>query len=261
MVLRRDGDGVIAIGQPAHAWLSGQLARAWGNERFGAVEPWEEVCLAAEQHDVGMAAWEQRPTLNPQTGLPRSFMELELDEHLRIWWSAAPLVVPQSRYAALLVSMHGISLYERRDLTRLDAADVERVQSFLAGQRALQDRLLAGLRADPQTAAAAGDDVVRRNRRLVWTWDALSLGLLLDWAPFELAAVPVTGGEVDIAVRIGTGGALTLDPWPFDAARVTVRCEGRSLAGRFDDEQTMNDALAAAPWITVGHQLTAATSL
>ena len=261
MVLRRDGDGVIAIGQPAHAWLSGQLARAWGNERFGAVEPWEEVCLAAEQHDIGMAAWESRPTLNPQTGLPRSFMELELDEHLKIWWSAAPLVLPQSRYAALLVSMHGSSLYERRDLIRLEPDDVERVQEFLAGQRTLQDRLLAGLRADPRTAPAAADAIVRRNRRLVWTWDALSLGLLLDWAPFELAAVPVAGGEVDIAVRAGTSGGVTLDPWPFGAPNVTVRCEGRTLAGRFDDEATMRDALAAAPWTTVGHQLTAATSL
>ena len=119
MLLRPDGDGVIAIGQPAHAWLSGQLARAWGNERFGAVEPWEEVCLAAEQHDVGMAEWERRPTFNPRTGLPRSFMELELDEHLEIWWRAAPLVLPQSRYAAVLVSMHGTALYERRNLERL----------------------------------------------------------------------------------------------------------------------------------------------
>jgi hypothetical protein len=257
MLLRRDGGGVIAIGQPAHAWLSGQLARLWGNQRFGAVEPWEEVCLAAEQHDIGMAAWERRPTLNPRTGMPRSFMELELAEHLEIWWSAAPLVLPQSRYAALLVSMHGSSLYERRDLARLDPVEVERVGAFLAGQRELQGHLLAGLRADPRTAPAAAEELVRRNRRLVWTWDSLSLGLLLDWTPFELAAVPVAGGEVDIAVRIGRGGAITLDPWPFSAPRLTVRCEGRRLAGRFDDEETMRDALAAAPWVTVELELAA----
>jgi len=250
MLLRADGDDVIAIGQPAHAWLSGQLARAWGNERFGAVEPWEEVCLAAEQHDVGMAEWERRPSLNPQTGLPRSFMELALDEHLEIWWRAAPLVVPQSRYAALLVSLHGSALYERRNLERLQPADVERVRAFLAGQRDLQDRLLAGLRADPRTAAAASDDIVRRNQRLVWTWDSLSLGLLLDWAPFELAAVPAAGGEVDIAVQTGT-----LDPWPFEAPRLEVRCEGRRLTGRFGDEDTMRDALAAAPWVTIEIEL------
>jgi hypothetical protein len=40
VLLRRDGDGVVAIGQPAHAWVSGQFARAWGNERFGAVDPY-----------------------------------------------------------------------------------------------------------------------------------------------------------------------------------------------------------------------------
>ena len=54
MLLREDGDAVVCIGQPAHAWLSGQLARAWA---LDPVEPWEEVCLAAEQHDLGMAGW------------------------------------------------------------------------------------------------------------------------------------------------------------------------------------------------------------
>jgi hypothetical protein len=246
MLLRRDGDDAIAIGQPAHAWISGQLARAWGNERFGAVEPWEDVCLAAEQHDIGMAEWERAPTLNPETGLPRSFMELELGEHLEIWWRAAPLVLPQSRYAALLVSMHGTALYERRDLARLAPADVERVQGFLAGQRELQERLLAGLPAA---------DKVPRNQRLVWTWDSLSLGLLLDWMPFELTAVPSAEAPVDIAVRLAPDGRVALDPWPFAAPRLTVRSEGRRLTGRFDEEAAMRAALAAAPWVTVEREL------
>jgi Protein of unknown function (DUF3891) len=238
VLLRRDGDGVIAIGQPAHAWVSGQLARAWGNARFGAVEPYEDVCLAAEQHDAGMAAWEVRPTLNERTGLPRSFMELSLDEHLEIWWSAAPLVVSQSPYAAILVSMHGTALYERRDLARLSAEDADRVRAFLAGQRELQERLLAGLGAAPR--------LVGRNQRLIWTWDSLSLALLLDWPPFELERVPTADGEADVAVRDGT-----LDPWPFAAPELTVRCEGRRLAGPYEDEEAMRAALAAAPWETV----------
>lgn len=242
MLLRHDGDDVIAIGQPAHAWLSGQLARAWGNEAFGAFEPWEEVCLGAEQHDIGLAAWEQRPTLNPETGLPRSFMELTLDEHLAAWSSAAPLVVPQSRYAALLVSLHGTALYERRDLAGLPAEDADRIRAFLAGQRELQDELRASLRAD--------EALVRRNRRLVWTWDSLSLGLLLEWAPYELRAVPTAESEVDVAVRDGT-----LDPWPFGAPHVALRCEGRRLSGRFDDEEAMRAALAAAPWVTLDLEL------
>jgi len=251
MLLRRDRDAVIAIGQPAHAWLSAQLARAWGNERFGEVEPWEEVCLGAEQHDIGMAAWDQRPTLNPRTGLPRSFMELELEVHLAIWSAAAPLVLLQSRYAALLVSLHGTSLYERRDVAHLDRSDADRVRAFLDGQRELQDGLLATLRADPRTAAAAAEAAVRRNRRLVWSWDSLSLGLLLQWAPFELEAVPTADGDVDVGVRVGDTGAISLDPWPFDRAHLTLRCEGRRLAGRFDDEATMRAALAGSPWVTL----------
>src|SRR6185312_9496068 len=61
VLLRTDSRGVLAIGQPSHAWISGQLARIWGNARFGAVEPYEEVCLGAEQHDVGMADWDLAP--------------------------------------------------------------------------------------------------------------------------------------------------------------------------------------------------------
>jgi len=241
MLLRPDGDDTIVIGQPAHAWLSGQLARAWGNARFPAPEPWEEVCLGAEQHDLGMAEWDGKPKLNPRTGLPRSFMELELDDHLEVWWRAAPLVLQQSRYAALLVSMHGTALYERR---RVPPAEQERVAAFLDGQRELQSRLLADF----------DEQQVRRNQRLVWTWDSLSLGLLLGWAPFELKAVPAADDDVDIEVT-----DHTLDPWPFTAPRIELRCEGRRLSGRFDDEARMRRALDEAPWVDL--QVRAATSL
>jgi hypothetical protein len=167
-----------------------------------------------------MAAWEGRPTLNPDTGLPRSFMQLSLDEHLEIWWSAAPLVLPQSRYAALLVSMHGTALYERRN------RDDGRVRAFLAGQADLQARLLETLRADPLTAPFATDEIVRRNQQLVWRWDSLSLGLLLGWE-------------------------LDLDPWPFRDDPLNLRCEGRRQTGRFGDEVAMREALADAPWVTL----------
>jgi Protein of unknown function (DUF3891) len=252
MVLRPDADAVIAIGQPAHAWLSGQLARAWGNERFGAVEPWEEVCLGAEQHDTGMAAYDARPDLNPETGRPRAFTEMDVDTHLELWSGAAERVLPQSRYAALLVSLHGTALQARR-------APTPAVRAFLAAQRALQDELLAALRADPRTAAAAAEDRVRRNQRLVWTWDSLSLGLLLDWWPYALEAVPAADGAVDVAVRAGGDGAIVLEPWPFSAPRVTVRCEGRRLAGRYGDEAAMHAALAASPWVTLEFALSAPT--
>ena len=252
MVIRRDGDAAILIGQPSHAWVSGELARAWGNRRFGAVEPWEEVCLAAEQHDVGMADWDLRPTLNPDTGLPHSFTEMPLDDHLAIWSRAASKLVPQSRYAALLVSMHGLALYEMRDLDRMDPGDAARVRRFMAELRDEQARLLVSLDADRA--------LVRRGQRQLWTWDYMSLALCLDWAPATVAAVPAAGDPVD--VRLDPAGELrvAVDPWPFRDESVSVRCEGRRVEPGFGDEDEMRDALDAAPWVRLEWELVPAGS-
>jgi hypothetical protein len=229
MLLRPDGDDVICIGQPAHAWLSGQLARNW----HPAPEPYEEVCLAAAQHDIGMADWDAAPELNPQTGLPQSFMEMALDTHLRLWTHAPQRMLSQSRYAALLVSMHGTALYEMRDLDRMSPEHAGKVRAYLAGQRALQQRLSDGLDSEQ----------VKRNQRLLWGWDFLSLALCLRW----------DGRAVDGIEYTGT----TFDPWPFRDEIVTLMTEGRRLAGRFDDEREMRAALDAAPWVTLEFRLSA----
>src|SRR4051795_10233879 len=150
MLLRPDGDAVICIGQPAHAFVSGQLAARW------EPRPSEEVCLAAAQHDAGMADWDASPELNPATGLPQSFMEMALETHLRLWTHAPRRVLPQSRYAALLVSMHGSALYEMRNLAKLD--DPAPVTRYLDEQRELQARLGADL----------DQEQLRRNQKLMW---------------------------------------------------------------------------------------------
>ena len=230
MLLREDGDAVVCIGQPAHAWLSGQLARAWARD---PVEPWEEVCLAAEQHDVGMAEWDAAPELNRDTGLPHSFMEMPLATHLRLWSAASGRMLPQSRYAALLVSMHGTALYEKRDLSKLSETDAYAVRAYISAQHELQQRLSDGLDAEQ----------VRRNQRLIWIWDFLSLGLCLRWE----------GRSIE-GLTLGDG---TVAPWPFRERSVVLRAEGRRLVGRFDDERAMRMALDAAPWVELRFELEA----
>ncbi|MGN6170714.1 MAG: DUF3891 family protein, partial [Solirubrobacteraceae bacterium] len=145
MLLRSEGSSVLAISQQSHAWISGQLARVWGNARFPSPEPWEEVCLAAEQHDVGMAGWDLKPAFNPETGLPYSFLEMPLEVHLGLWDAAPQRLVVQSRYAALLVSMHGVRLYSRRNLEQLQPGQADAVRSYLEGQRAFQRELIEAL--------------------------------------------------------------------------------------------------------------------
>lgn len=209
MLVLPERDSALCIGQASHAWISGQMARAWA-------EPFdrrEEVCLAAEQHDVGMAEWDRVPVLNPDTGWPFAFTEMPFEMHSALWLAAPKKLVMASAYAAALVSMHGTKLYELREPTPEVGEYLMRQEEFRRG--------LGFTREELEPAA-----------RLVWTWDYLSLALILGWE-----------GEVEgVAVR---GGRFS--PWPFRDASVTFRCEGRRVEGRFSDETEMRAALAAAP--------------
>ena len=213
MLLRPDGDAVLCIGQASHAWVSGQMARAWA----APFEPYEEVCLAAEQHDVGMAEWDLAPTLNPETGLPHSFTEMPLSVHAALWREGPKRLVSSSAYAAALVSLHGTRLYEMRDRT----PEVEELLEW-------QERFRSWL-GYPRAALEPGST-------LIWTWDYLSLALLLGWRG-EVEGIAVADGRVD--------------PWPFREPSVTLRCEARRLERRFDDESEMRRALASAPTHTI----------
>ncbi len=267
MVLRRDRDGVLAVGQPSHAWLCGQLARAWGNERFGAVRPLDEVALGAEQHDVGMARWDLDPVRNPDTGLPQSFMEMGAAANAGLWSTGPTRLVTQSRYGALLAIMHGRRLYERIDLTAAAPDDAAAIAAFLEHAGELESSLLGSLRRDPATAPYATLELMDRNSRLVWIWDTISLALLLAWAPLRLESVPAAGGDsIDVAMTPASPQAgeppvaatkLTLEPWPFRAPVVGVHCEGRRLTHGFTSDAGLSEALAQAPWETVQFALVA----
>jgi len=261
MLLRQDDLGVLAIGQPSHAWVSGQLGRAWGNARFGDVAPWEEVCLAAEQHDIGMAAWDLEPSLNPETGLPHSFIEMPLEVHMGLWRAGPRRLIRQSRYAALLCSMHGVRLYGLRDLAQMAAPDAQAVRAFMSEQRDFQSTLTATLDADPGTRADAAPERVARNSDLIWTWDFMSLALCLGWAPCTAKNVPVADGSVALQLLPGENpGQVQIDPWPFGVETVRVHCEGQRLDSRYANAAELTRALAAAPWETLSLELVRARS-
>ena len=254
------GDGLL-VGQPAHAWVSGQLARAWGNAAFPPPAPREPFCLAAEQHDVGWADVDLAPRAGPD-GRPLSFMEQPRPAHVAIWRDAARRLLAQSRYAALLVSLHGTSLYARVDPDAEPPDAAAAIRDYLAGERALQSQLAAGL--DPAE--------VDSNRRLLLALDRLSLMLCYERAttiddvpsasgPATLRLEPAgeDGGEPgpgvrdDRAVPPATAAArFTLDPWPFAADAVVVGCEARRLE---DPGGDLRAALAAAPWVPLRWQL------
>ena len=250
MLLRDEGDRVLAIGQASHAWISGQLARAWGNERFPRPQPYEEVCLAAEQHDVGMAMWDLDPARNPDSGLPYSFMEMPLPVHLALWTAAPERLLSQSRLAAVLVSMHGWRLYRRRKLDELPADQAESVRAYLDAQVAFREQLAEGF----------NDHDLELASQLIWTWDFLSLAICLAWSGRTARDVPTVDGTVDMEITGVGDRRVQLEPWPFETNALTVRCEARRLAGRYETDEGLRAALSSASWETLELELLATSA-
>jgi hypothetical protein len=212
--------------------------------------------LAAEQHDIGMALWDLEPTCNPDTGLPYSFMEMPLAEHLGLWSAAPGRLLSQSRYAALLVSMHGARLYARRDLVALPEDEATAVREYLAAQRRFQDELVESLSADPRTAPSVEEAALADNSQLIWTWDFLSLAVCLDWAALPAPKAPSAEGRVQLALTpADEERRVWLEPWPFEGSRLTVRCDARRLPQSFRTAAEMRAGLAAAPWERVEFEL------
>lgn len=256
MLLRQDGDDVIAITQPAHAWLSGQLARAWGNERFSRPEPWAEVCLGAEQHDIGWLEWETAPTLNPKTGLPHVFHELRAELHTALWRRGVELARAYGLYPALLVSLHANTIYGNFfDFEKAAPEDAALVRAFLEEQRDFQTLVTGRLRSDPHHAAHGIPERIEHNRLLVGAVDRISLDIC--WGVDETRTVPdvpsTPGERVGVEISPLGDGARTLSmrPWPFASDRVGLVVAGRRLRGRFSDEGAMREKLQRAPAMTI----------
>jgi hypothetical protein len=256
VLFRRDSEGVVAITQPAHAWLAGQIARAWGNETFAVPSPRHEVCLGAELHDIGWLEWEAEPTLDPSTGLPHEFRAVGAATHTRLWTRGVRLALAYGRYPALLVSLHANTIYTTMvDPETLPASEAAVIRGLLAEQRAFQDATRRALERDRHLGGEASHEALERNRLLVGAADRMSLAVC--WGVGEDAHVPnaPTGSGNTCGLRLQARGGdpedLVVDPWPFAAERVELACEGVRLRGPFADERAMREALETAERVPV----------
>lgn len=245
MLFRPLPDGsALAVSQPAHAWISGQLARAWGGPAAGLERLDELFILAAEQHDIGWLPWEAAPTRDAATGRPYSFVALPRDQHTALW--SAGVATAEASYGphvALLVSLHGLAIYALTPDEKRDPDDLAAVQRFRTEQEAVQARLRAAIAASAEEIAA--------QRAILLALDLMSLVICgtMGREMRRTPPVPLAAGATRLTLAFPSDGweRLVVDPWPFRDAAVTVACPARRLAGRFGDAATMRAALAAAP--------------
>lgn len=239
-------DRVLAISQPEHALVSGQILGAWGRTLD------ERVVLAAGQHDVAWLDWEVAPTFDPETGRPREFRSIGVAEHAPMWECGVDRALAAwGRRVALLVSRHGSTIYRRFNDRHRSAAG----PGLIADERAVADYLARHQRRQDAWTAELGLEQaeVAHDADLIAFADTLSLilcGALPVSAPLDIAYHPIT-------LSVDADGSFGLDPWPFSASTLSFEIEARPLpeAGRFSDADTMRDWLAHAARTTLCRDL------
>jgi hypothetical protein len=204
--------------QTDHADLSGAFARAWADR----VPRHDSLDVAAARHDDGWAVWERAPRIDPETGKPVNFLDVDVTSHLAFYRAGIAAITEQDPYAGLLVSMHGAGIYQQRygrdpSLGLSRAAEVqELVDAFVAEQEAgYEDRI---------AQVGVADDDRWRDYELLQLYDRLSLYFCMRDVETGEAA-EVQGYELE---PLGPRH-VRLDPFPFDERPARFRLVRRVL--------------------------------
>ncbi len=210
-----------------HAALSGQFARAFGNDTFEPATPLDLVAYIIAGHDAGWAAFDRDPATDPQTGLPYS-----------VFGTPAPLILPTSRgspdynerhhpYCGLLSSMHTWGIYNGRygfaaagRLNRISPDDKPAVDAMLAVELERQKRLKAALSRTPETAGWIEQDKLFQNYKLLQLCDLLAI--YFNYVHAEARAeqtfthVPLSRDrDTPVTIKPRGDGVYALSPFPF----------------------------------------------
>lgn len=256
MIVRDAGDAWQIVLQPDHADLCEQLCRAWGSEGLVAPRPLEPLAVSSRRHDDGWAVWERSPSLDPETGRPRSFLDVQVPLHLHFYRACISAVTEEDPYAGLLVSMHGAGIYRGRydsqpTLKLTHADDVrELVDAFVAEQE----------RSNPERIGAIGLDEDERwvNYRFLQVFDRLSLYFCMkdldNGESDTLEPIPsdYAGHEVALSIEPRGPWCVSMDPFPFAGSEATFTLERRLIEKKdwSSDRQFQTEFFATPPETT-----------
>src|ERR1700739_3948197 len=148
------------VTHPDHARLAGAFAERWGNDLFTQPEPREHVLRGIARHDDGWAARDAQPQITRQgkpsafstelVGKYSGFEEIDLPDYLAVRERAVREIALEDPYAAILISMHTYSLlHDRADRSTISPSQLPLFETFLEGQKMLQDALRQQIAANP----------------------------------------------------------------------------------------------------------------
>ncbi len=261
-----------------HNALCGVFARAFGNERFDRLDPFDEMVYVVSHHDRGWDDLDAAPVLDAATGMPRGLGTAPVPGSIQTGRNSPDFNEKRHAFCGLLSSMHSWGLYQARygysefRVRRGGSTSIpvpehlkEETDAMLAAEIARQDRLKAALASDPEAARWVEDAHLVKCYEQLQFFDTLALYFNLrhqDERGEEIYVhVPMTIDK-DASVRLDriAGDRYSLDPFPFIGDSLEVTCRGRYFAAvsGSDDPDDLAGMLWQAPTSEQIYVLTAA---
>ncbi len=232
------GQPSFVILQADHARMSGQLAAAFGNDRFLPLSPRELMEFVVAHHDEGWAPLDGQALQDRDTGLPYNLVRTPLSLLLQTSAASPDFNEAHDPYCGIISSMHSWGLYNGRyglsDKIFVDNVPPEhqaQTRAMLDNELARQARLKKQVAASPENAGLVTDVVLMHNYKLLQFFDTLALYFhtthRTSRGKTEFKNVPATLGR-DVTITIEpAGGRYRLDPWPFAYESLSVGTHGR----------------------------------
>ena len=265
----------FVITMKEHMELCGQLARAYGNDRFESLHPYEEVLYVVDNHDRGWDDYDRNPGIDPSNGLPYLMSRTPAVESVKTNRGSPDFNEAHHPYCGLLSSMHTWGLYNKRygftqfvvrtrNTVSIQVADPNRpmVDKMLADEVARQARLKAELAKSEATRPWVEENRVFQNYKQLTFFDTLSLYFHLYHASERgeevYIHVPMTAdSDSNVTVKKLSDQVYSLDPFPFAGDTLKLSCRGRyarPFANDFPADK-VGAALASMPTDTQTYQL------
>ena len=267
-----EGEPRFICSMAEHNDLCGAFARGFGNDRFDALDPFDEMVYVVGHHDRGWDDLDAAPGLDDATRMPRGLGTARVPGSVETGRKSPDFNEKRHAFCGLLASMHSWGLYNARygysefrvrpgHSTSVPVPDhlADETEAMLADEIARQDRLKAALAADPETARWVEDAHLVKCYKQLQFFDTLALYFNLRHADQRgeevYVHVPMTVDE-DATIRLDRidGDRYGLDPFPFAGDRLEVTCRGRYFEAVSGDG--VPDDLAASLWQAPGAEQT-----
>lgn len=245
-----EGQPHFVIFQTDHAQMSGQIARAFGNDSFAALRPRDLMEFIITHHDEGWIEIDQQTRYNPQTRLPYHLTQTPTDQLLATGPKSPDFNEAHHPYCGLISSMHTWGLYHGRyglsDKIYIDSIDPSlrpQVEAMLQNELDRQGRIKAELKQDSQVADWVADEMLFHNYKLLQFCDTLALYFQTIHAGAHAAAqfkhVPMSiGKDATVSIEPLGDNRYLLSPYPFAESVFEIHTTGRYVHPM--DEQPEN---------------------